>query len=344
MSSPYSVSKSKKTDYFFLYTLVVIVISCLLSILNVQFPLDAINRFIQSVAALVSQMWMGVATALIAVAFISILPKDFIAHQLGNAKGLKGLAKATAAGVLFDLCSHGIVLVSMRLYKSGASLGQTMAFLIASPWNSLSLTIIMVTLFGFWWTLLFIILSALIAIGSGFIFDWLVENKHLPQNPAQPLTTANLTFSYNDLVKSLKAQPWSLQFVVHTFLSSWHDSKAILRWTFFGIILSGLLKGVMDADNFAYVFGPTIVGLTLTILGAALIEICSEGTIPIASDLMNVAQAPGNSFAFMMSGVSTDYSEIIAVKEGTGSWKIAFFLPLVTVPQIFLLGFLLNQL
>ena len=47
-------------------------------------------------------------------------------------------------------------MVGAKLYERGASIGQLMAFLIASPWNSLSLTIIMVSLIGWQWTLMFI--------------------------------------------------------------------------------------------------------------------------------------------------------------------------------------------
>jgi uncharacterized membrane protein YraQ (UPF0718 family) len=59
--------------------------------------------------------------------------------------------------------------------------------------------------------------------------------------------------------------------------------------------------------------------------------------------LMNRAAAPGNSFTFLMAGVATDYTELMSIKDTTKSWKIALFLPLVAVPQVMLLGFVLNQ-
>ncbi len=83
-------------------------------------------------------------------------------------------------------------------------------------------------------------------------------------------------------------------------------------------------------------------GLGLTLLAATIIEVCSEGTTPIAADLMNRAQAPGNAFTFLMAGVSTDYTEIMSIRDTTQSWKIALFLPLVTLPQILVLGVILN--
>ncbi|MDH3324524.1 MAG: ATPase, partial [Candidatus Peregrinibacteria bacterium] len=46
---------------------------------------------------------------------------------------------------------------------------------------------------------------------------------------------------------------------------------------------------------------------------------------------------------FLMTGVSTDYTEIISLKETTKSWKISLFLPLITVPQVIILAYLLNN-
>ncbi len=54
------------------------------------------------------------------------------------------------------------------------------------------------------------------------------------------------------------------------------------------------------------------------------------------------ASAPGNAYTFLMAGTATDYTEIMGLKEHTGSWRIALFLPLVTVPPVLLLGYILN--
>ncbi|MFM7784126.1 MAG: hypothetical protein ACKPE6_05715 [Gammaproteobacteria bacterium] len=42
--------------------------------------------------------------------------------------------------------------------------------------------------------------------------------------------------------------------------------------------------------------------------------------------------------------MSTDYTELMALRETTGSWRIALALPLLTLPQVLLLGALLNRL
>ena len=78
-------------------------------------------------------------------------------------------------------------------------------------------------------------------------------------------------------------------------------------------------------------------------LATTLIEVCSEGSTPIGADLVTRAAAPGNGFAFLMAGVSTDYTEMMVLRDMTKSWKIALSLPLLTVPQILVLGWIMNQ-
>ena len=95
---------------------------------------------------------------------------------------MNGLLRAVGAGVALDLCNHGILMVGMSLYKRGASLGQTIAFLIASPWNSLSVTLILASLIGWRWVLAFIVLSMVVGLITGWIAERLVHAGKIPPN------------------------------------------------------------------------------------------------------------------------------------------------------------------
>lgn len=116
----------------------------------------------------------------------------------------------------------------------------------------------------------------------------------------------------------------------------------IIRWILFGAIAAAALRAFMPAHVFSEWFGPTVIGLLVTLVAATVIEICSEGSAPIAAEIVTGAHAPGNGFAFLMAGVATDYTEILVVREFTQSWKVALSLPLITVPQIILIGILMN--
>ncbi|MCF7830798.1 permease [Candidatus Gracilibacteria bacterium] len=299
--------------------------------------------FSKSVFELLNRMSWGILLGIIFVGILNKVPREFVTSLLGKGGTFSGILRATGAGVLLDLCSHGILMVGMKLYERGASLGQIMAFLIASPWNSLSLTLILWALVGFKWMISFLLLSMLIAIISGLIFEKLVRNKVLPPNPNQTVLPQNFRF-WREAKSGFNRTKFNGSFFGRILIEGVTGSKMVLKWIFFGIVLAALIRTFMTPESFEALFGPTIAGLGLTLFVATILEVCSEGSTPIAADLLTRAGAPGNSFAFLMTGVSTDYTEMMSLKETTKSWKIALFLPLVTLPQVIILALLLNQM
>ena len=287
-------------------------------------------------------MWWGLALGVLFVGMLSRIPRELVMGVLGRDGGLSGLFRATMAGVFLDLCSHGILAVGMKLYERGASVGQVMAFLLASPWNSFSLTLILFGLIGVGWTLLFILLSLVIGIITGLVFNALEARGTLPGNPWRDELGEErpLGDMWRELRQSMR---FSASGTSDILREGFIGSRVVIRWSLFGLILAGLIRALVPEDAFAAWFGATFAGLWLTLLATTIIEVCSEGSTPIAADLMNRANAPGNAFTFLMAGVATDYTEVMSIRDTTRSWKIALFLPLVTVPQVMVIGFVLNQ-
>jgi uncharacterized membrane protein YraQ (UPF0718 family) len=291
---------------------------------------------------LINKMWWGLLMAVIFVGLLERVPRDLVISALGQGGTVNGIVRATAAGVLLDLCSHGILMVGTKLYERGASLGQLMAFLIASPWNSLSLTIILIALIGLGWTLVFIALSMLVGVVTGLIFDRLVASKKLPANPNSAVQENSLPIT-RQIITLLKQADYLSKNFIFLLRDGLRDSRMVFRWLFFGIVLATAIRAFIPLDTYQALFGPTVAGLFLTLLAATIIEVCSEGSTPIAADILTRAAAPGNGFTFLMAGVATDYTEVMVIRDTTRSWKIALFLPLITLPQVLLIGWLLNQ-
>ena len=301
-----------------------------------------LHHYAEGSFELMNAMWWGIALGVFFVGLLSHVPRETIMRMLGEGGSWNGLLRATGAGVLLDLCSHGILAVGMKLYERGASVGQMMAFLIASPWNSFSLTLILFGLIGVGWTLSFILFSLIIALISGYIFDRLVRAGVLPDNPNRLPAGTDLSAAPS-LISLIRESKPSRGGIGRLLLEGLRGSKMVIRWALFGVVLASLIRAFVPADLFADWFGPTLIGLGLTVLAATIIEVCSEGSVPIAADLMNRASAPGNAFTFLMAGVATDYTEVMVIRDTTRSWKLALFLPLVTVPQVVLIGVLLNM-
>jgi uncharacterized membrane protein YraQ (UPF0718 family) len=298
------------------------------------------GQLFAAIRDIMDSMWIGLGLGMLFVGLLGRVPREFVTSLLGKGDSFIGILRATFAGVLLDLCSHGILLVAMRLYQRGASLGQVMAFLIASPWNSLSLTVILIALIGWQLTILFIAGSMVIGIVSGMVFTVLVKQGKLPENPNT--IELNEFHAWPEAKKQLKAASFGLGWWQTMLWEGIKDSRMIVRWLLLGVLLAAAIRTFLPIEAFQTYFGATMIGLGMTILVATVLEICSEGSTPIAADLVTRANAPGNGFAFLMTGVATDYTEIMSLKETTGSWKVALFLPLITVPQVVLFASVMN--
>ncbi len=347
VNQPSCHGPTKKTDYLLWGSLSVVSVLYIMGYLLEFFPVESqigstvYQRLAISVFDLINTMWWGMLIGMFMVSILSKVPREFVISILGTESSVRGIVRATAAGVLLDLCSHGILMVGAKLYERGASIGQVMAFLIASPWNSFSLTLILIALIGVPWTLTFILLSMWIAIMVGLLFDVLVRMGVLPSNPNKVTLPEGFSI-YASVKRGLKNTEYSGVLFKSMAMEGIQGSRMVIRWILFGVLLASLIRAFVPSDLFGAYFGPTLAGLGLTVLAATVIEVCSEGSTPIAADLLTRASAPGNSFAFLMTGVSTDYTEIMVLKDTTRSWKIALFMPLLTVPQVILIAWFLN--
>lgn len=330
-----------RVDWLLYGTLGVIAAALILGAL--PFDLPYVGVFSASLVDLLRTVWWGILLGVVAVGLMQHVPKEYFNALLGRGDSFGGLLRAALAGVLLDLCSHGILMVAAKLYERGASLAQVMTFLIASPWNSITLTLILIALVGLKWTLIFIAGSVVIAILTGMIFQNLVRAGILPENK----NTIDLPADFkliDDAKARLKHFKFNGRFVKDVVVHGWVEGRTVMRWLFLGLIIAAAIRAFVSTEIMVDYFGPTIMGLFLTLLATTIIEVCSEGSTPIGAELVTRAGAPGNGFTFLMAGVATDYTEIMVIREFTQSWRCAFFLPLVTVPQVLLLGWMMNQM
>lgn len=326
-------------DYIFYGSLGILITATALHFFS--FAPSWLHHFSEASLAMASTMWWGVVIGLFFVGIMSQVPREFFQVFMGDGNSISGLWRAVIAGIFLDLCSHGILLIAAKLYERGVSLPQVMAFLIASPWNSFSLTIILISLIGWQWTLVFIIASCIIAFMTGLGYMALIGKGYLDANP-NTVSLPNDFSVFHEAKKRLKSFKITRQFIINIFKSSLHDGQMLIRWLLLGIVIASSIQTFIPANIMSDWLGPTLLGLFVTLIAATIIEVCSEGSVPIASVIFHKAAAPGNAFAFLMAGVSTDYTEMMILRQTTGSWKAALSLPFVTVPQILLIGYWMN--
>ena len=330
-------------DWIFRIAVSGVVVLCVLHLLpaNLWDRWSWLAELSHAVYDLISVMWWGIVFGIVSITVLGRIPREFVMSALGGDHGLSAILRATLAGVLLDLCSHGVLMVAAKLYERGASAGQVVAFLLASPWNSFSFTLILIALVGLAWTALFVVLSLLVALITGYLFDRATVTGVLSANPHAVEVDDQFQF-WPQARAGLRGVRLSPAGVFAALADGLHESRMVVKWLMVGVLLASAVRVFVSPEQFGAVFGPTLLGLGASVVLATVLEVCSEGSAPIAADLYNRAGAPGNAFAFLMGGVATDYTEIMTLREAMHSWRAALLLPALTVPQVLLLGWLLN--
>jgi uncharacterized membrane protein YraQ (UPF0718 family) len=279
-------------------------------------------------------VWWAVLLGLVLGGMIDyFVPDGFIVKVLGK-RSKTTLINAVLAGFLMSACSHGILAIAIQLYKKGASVPAVITFLLASPWANLPMTVLLFGFFG-WKALLFVGGAMVIALITGFVFT-VLDKFDLIEGPAQDVAVENVSW---DRLKNFDLQK-SAKGVAIGFVAL---ANMVLWWILVGILAASLIGAYVPEHWFMDYMGPDFTGMLVVLLFATVLEVCSEGTSPLAFEIFNKTAALGNPFVFLMAGVATDYTEIGLLWTNIGK-RTAIWLPVITVPQILLLGMWFNSL
>ena len=270
------------------------------------------------------------------------IPKSYIIKLLARPRK-RVILLSTALGFLASTCSHGCLALAVELYRKGASTASVISFLLASPWASLSLTFILLSLFGASGAVI-IVCALLVAMTTGLIFQHLAKRGWVETNPH----TAALPEGFSirrDVRQRLSSRKWSAPQLAQDLRGTWEGmmplARMVLGWLQLGLILSAVIGAVVPHQVFLRWLGPTPGGLALTLAAATAIEVCSEGSAPIAFELYRHTGALGNAFAFLMAGVVTDFTELGALWTIVGR-RTVFWLLIVSLPLVLVLAAVLN--
>ncbi len=317
--------------------------SAVLILLLVSLFLPFLEPFRRAFLDYLKKIWWAVALGLFLGGIIDYyIPREYISKMLAQKKP-SAIFNAVFLGFLMSACSHGILAISMQIHKKGASNPAVVSFLLASPWANFTITVMLVGFFGF--KGLFIIIAALIvAINTGFIFIFLEKKGLIEKN--KNIVEVPEKFSILDDIKARSRNyKFNLANIASDFkgvlIGTWALSEMVLWWIILGLAIASLAGAYIPVHFFHKFMGPTLLGLLVTLALATVIEVCSEGSSPLAFEIYRQTGALGNSFVFLMAGVATDYTEIGLLWTNVGR-RTALWMPVITVPQVVLIGYLFN--
>ena len=316
-------------------------------LLIIGYYIPVLKPFFEALIDYIELIWWAILLGFLIGGIIDyFIPREYIQKYLSRHRK-RTILYSIIFGFLMTACSHGILAIAMELYKKGANTSSVIAFLMASPWANLPITVLLFGFFG-WKAFLIIISALLIAFVTGLIYlkleqKGMVECRHCKLGEDKQILT---DFSImKDVKKRWKAYNFNAKNIIKaikgTIKGSWALTKMVMWWLLIGMIMAAFARAYIPHDLFMSYMGPTLLGLAVTLIFATIIEVCSEGSSPLAFEISNQTGAFGNSFTFLMAGGATDYTEIGLIWHNIGK-KAALWLPIVTIPQILILGLLFN--
>lgn len=320
-----------------------IVSAILLSLVLLSYLIPLLEPFRKSIFSYFKIIWWAILLGLIFGGMIEYyVPREYISHILAKPRK-RTIFYSVILGFFMSACSHGILALSIELHKKGASNPAVVAFLLASPWANLTLTIMLIGFFGLK-AFYIIILAIVIAIITGLIFQ-VLERKNLIETNDNIAETKGDFSIIDDIKKRFKEYKFSIQSLKSDIKGVYNGAislgNMILWWILIGMGMASLAGAYIPSHVFTNYMGPTMLGLIVTLILATIIEVCSEGSAPMAFEIFRQTGALGNSFVFLMAGVVTDYTEIGLLWHNVGR-RVAIWLPIITVPQVILLGIIAN--
>ncbi len=253
------------------------------------------------------------------------LKRDVIFRHLGK-PGLFSVLKAVLFGVPLPLCSCGVIPPAATLYKSGASRGSVVAFLISTPTTGIDSIFATYGLLGGVFMIFRLAASVFIGLIAGFIVDIFPQKEQISKKEVQEdfyceesTLIGNLKYAFTELYAS------------------------VAKWIFWGVLIGGFISFFVPDDffsgkignrNFEYIF-MLVVGVPL--------YVCATGSIPIAASLIAKGMSPGAGLIFLITGPATNTVTMLFAGKTLG--KRSFIVYIITVVSGSLVaGFILDML
>ncbi len=341
MPETHACCRTPRRKWFENKLLLISLLSVILVLLSYFIPL--LGAFRRVFLHYLKSIWWAVTLGLFLGGIIDhYVPSEYVSKILARRSPFT-ILNAVVLGFLMSACSHGILALSMQLHKKGASNPAVVSFLLASPWANFAITMMLISLFGL--KGLFIVAAAvLVAINTGFIFMFLQKKGLIEENGNSVQVSGDYSI-LRDMRRRLSGYKLGKDSLVADFKGvtkgMFSLADMVLWWIILGMVIASLAGAYIPVHFFHKFMGPSMLGLAVTMILATVIEICSEGSSPLAFEIYRQTGALGNSFVFLMAGVVTDYTEIGLLWANVGR-RVALWMPLVTVPQVVAIGYAAN--
>ena len=263
--------------------------------------------------------------------------RDFLAGKHRGAGYLMG----AGFGAVTPFCSCSSIPVFLGFTSAGIPVGITMAFLLTSPLINEVAVLLLLSLLGWKFTLVYILVGMTVGIAGGFFLDAIRAERWLQSFALKALEQGRS----NSSVESFSAETMSMaerhQFAQDETLEIF---GRVWKWVIIGVGLGAALHGFVPEGWIEANLGdgqwwtvPAAVGVGIPLYSNA------TGVIPVMESLVTNGLPIGTTLAFCMSTVAASFPEFILLKQ-VMQWRLLAILFAMLLVAFTLIGWIFNFL
>ncbi len=218
-------------------------------------------------------------------------------------------------GAITPFCSCSSIPLFMGFVSARIPIGVTIAFLITSPLINEVVVIMLGSVLGLKFTIMYVVIGMLLGIFAGFVLDAFKAHRWLQPFLAEAYQKANELDALPQ--KAIESPSMTLK-QRHEFAVNETSTifKRIWIWVFVGVGIGAFIHGFVPADwfeqNLAHGQWWTV---PLATLSAIPIYTNATGIVPIMASLIDKGMPLGTTLAFCMGAVAVSLPEFMMLKQ-----------------------------
>jgi len=244
-------------------------------------------------------------------------------------------------GAITPFCSCSSIPVFLGFTSAGIPLGITIAFLITSPLINEVAVLLLMSLLGWKFTLLYVAVGMTVGMLGGVLLDAMKAERWLQSFAAEALVRGRQMAASDDVSTAARVLSLSER---HQFAKAEAIEifGRVWKWVIIGVGLGAALHGFVPEGWIETHLGQ---GQWWSVPVAVLIGIPlysnATGIIPVMESLLANGLPIGTTLAFCMSTVAASFPEFILLKQ-VMQWRLLALLLVVLLTAFTLVGWMFN--
>ncbi len=302
---------------------------------------DALHFFVEDTTKIFALLIIMIYLIAIIRASLDI---ERVRDYLAGKHRFTGYLLGSIFGAITPFCSCSSIPVFLGFTSAGIPLGITMAFLITSPLINEVAVLLLVSLLGWKFTVLYVLIGISVGMLGGLFLDVIKAERWLVSFAADALKQGSI---------NQKESPTRTQEVKKLSLQERHQFAKdetseifgrVWKWVFIGVGLGAALHGfVPEGWIEAYLGDRQWWSVPAAVLLGIPLYSNATGVIPVMESLIMNGLPIGTTLAFCMSTVAASFPEFILLKQ-VMKWPLLMVLFAVLLVAFTLVGWIFNAI